>query len=61
MMKRQSGHTLIELVIFIVIIGFMAVGVLMAFDVAMHSAPNIQFATHAIELAQERMDFVIAA
>ncbi len=58
-MKRQSGHTLIELVIFIVIIGFMPVGVLMAFDVAMHSAPNIQFATRAIELAQERMDFVI--
>lgn len=59
MYKNQVGHTLIELIIFIIILGFMAVGVLMSFDVAMHKAPDVRYATRAIELAQRRMDFIL--
>lgn len=58
-MLRSKGFTLIEVIIFIVIMGVLGVGVLASFNVAMQRAPSIQNSSRAIGLAKRRMEMVM--
>ncbi len=57
--KRTLGFTLIELIVFIVVLAIAAVTTLIAFQSIMTASPNSQRETVAIELAQARMDFIM--
>ena len=54
----QQGFTLIELIIFIVILGILGVSILMTFSVALKNTPKVESASIATELAQQRMDVI---
>jgi type II secretory pathway pseudopilin PulG len=58
-MKKQKGVTLIELVIFIIVLGIIVTGILMSFGVALRKSPDIDRASRAVELAQQRMDLIV--
>lgn len=57
---QQCGVTLIELIAFIVIAGLLSTGLIAAFTSAMKSTPESGEITHALQLAQERMELVLA-
>lgn len=56
---RQQGVTLIELIIFIVVLGILGSGILMAFVVALAKSPDIAKMSRASELAQERLELIL--
>jgi|GEM_PF-1628101 type II secretory pathway pseudopilin PulG len=58
-MKRDSGMTLIELVIFIVILAILGLTILMSLGVSLEKSPSLQQNTQALEYAQVRMDLIL--
>ncbi|MDX2165304.1 MAG: prepilin-type N-terminal cleavage/methylation domain-containing protein [Gammaproteobacteria bacterium] len=59
MKKISAGFTLIELILFIVIIGIAAIAVLLSFQTLLTKSPNTNRQTTAIILAQSRMDVIM--
>lgn len=57
---NQSGVTLVELIAFIVIAALLATGLIAAFTSAMKSTPKSGEITQALQLAQERMELILA-
>lgn len=57
--KKSAGFSLIELVVFIVVIGLAVGGVFLAFSTALQKNPLINPQTTANELASARMDIII--
>lgn len=57
---NQSGVTLVELIAFIVVVGLLATGLVAAFTSAMKSTPKSGEITQALQLAQERMELILA-
>lgn len=55
----SSGFSLIELIVFIVIVGISVVAVLLSFQTLLTRSPNTNRQTVAIELAQGRMDVIL--
>ena len=54
-----AGYSLIELVIFIVVIGILGVGLMSAFSGALLGATEPERITRATVLAQERMELIL--
>ncbi|OGT27062.1 MAG: hypothetical protein A3I77_02435 [Gammaproteobacteria bacterium RIFCSPLOWO2_02_FULL_42_14] len=61
MKKNNVGFTLIELVIFIVIIGFVVTSVFIAFNTTLQKTSSVNPQTTAIALASARMDIIIGS
>ena len=59
MIKKQSGVSLIELIIFIIVLSILGSGILIAFVVSLEKTPNINRISRATELAQGRMEFLL--
>ena len=57
--QKMSAFTLIEMTIFIVVLGIVAFGIMMAFNAALEKGPSIEYSIQAAELAQERMSFIL--
>jgi Tfp pilus assembly protein PilE len=57
---NQSGVTLVELVAFIVIVALLATGLIAAFTSAMKGTPKSNEIAQALQLAQERMELILA-
>jgi type II secretory pathway pseudopilin PulG len=57
-MKRIRGFTLVELVVFIVIIGFAAYALFRSFGSVLPRSPTSAQLTQAMQLAQERMELI---
>jgi prepilin-type N-terminal cleavage/methylation domain-containing protein len=57
---KNSGFTLIELIIFIVIIGMAAVALTVPLTTATQKLPTANHQTIAVALAQERMELILA-
>lgn len=58
-MRRTSGYTMIELVIFIIVIGIIATTILASFNVSLEKTPVITRVAKAIDIAQQRMDVIL--
>ena len=58
-MISEKGHTLIELAIFIVIMGLLTSGIFTVFTVSLLHMPSLQDAATSIGYAQQRMEFII--
>ena len=58
-MSKQKGFTLIELVLFIVVIAITATAMTTAFQNILAKLPNTNRNTVAIELGQGRMEFIL--
>ncbi|OGT96774.1 MAG: hypothetical protein A2298_04505 [Gammaproteobacteria bacterium RIFOXYB2_FULL_38_6] len=58
-MKANSGFTLIEVIIFVVVLGVVATGLLMSFGASLEASPEIQKNSIAVELAEQRMDLIL--
>jgi hypothetical protein len=56
---QEIGVTLIELIIFIIILGICGSGILISFVVALSKSPDIEKMTLATVLAQERVEFLL--
>ncbi len=59
-LSRQSGVTLVELIVFIVIAALLATGLIASFTASMKDTPASGDVTQALELAQERMELIMA-
>ena len=59
MYNKEAGYSLIELIIFIVILGILGATITAAFNVAGIKSPSIKNQSVAIELAQKRMDLIL--
>lgn len=57
---RQAGVTLVELVAFIVIVALLTTGLIAAFTSAMRDTPKSGEITQVLQLAQERMELIVA-
>lgn len=57
---NQNGVTLVELIVFIVIAALLATGLMSVFTSANKATPSAGDITQALELAQERMELIIA-
>jgi len=58
--SASRGFTLIELIIFIVIVSIMGVALMSAFSITTRGTPEAGQLTQATQLAQERMELVMA-
>jgi len=58
-MNQESGFTLIELIVFIIIIGVIATGLFLAFNVSLEKQPDMQATEIANHLARQRMDIIL--
>ena len=58
-MKKLQGFSLIELIIFIVVMGIAAVGILISLHLALENSPNIEFNIKALHLAQARIELIL--
>lgn len=58
--SMARGFTLIELIIFIVIVSIMGVALISAFSASTRGAPDAGLITQATQIAQERMELVMA-
>ncbi len=56
----QAGVTLIELIVFIVIAALLATGLIAAFTSSMKDTPKSNEITQALQIAQERMELILA-
>jgi type II secretory pathway pseudopilin PulG len=57
--NRQAGISLIELIVFIVVVGIVAVGLFKALGRTLPTDPAPQEITQANQLAQERMELIL--
>jgi type II secretory pathway pseudopilin PulG len=57
---KQSGFSLVELIIFIVVVSVSVSGVLLAFTSTLRAVPSPNQITAATQLAQERMELILA-
>lgn len=57
--RQQQGFTFLELVIFIIVIGILAAGLLSAFNIFLKKQPSIQVTTIANSLAAQRMEIIL--
>lgn len=57
---KQSGLSLVEMIIFIVVVSIAVSGVLLAFTSTLRAAPSPNQITTATQLAQERMELILA-
>ena len=57
---KQTGVTLVELIAFIVVAALLATGLIAAFTSAMRSTPKSGEITQALQIAQERMELILA-
>ena len=57
---QQGGFTLIELVVFIVVVSVLSTGLVAAFANALKGAPQAAAVSKVAELAQERMELILA-
>ena len=57
---KQTGVTLVELVAFIVVSALLATGLIATFTSAMRDTPKSGDITQALQLAQERMELILA-
>lgn len=58
--RRQQGITLVELVVSIVVITIAVAGVLLAFSTTLGRGPTARQMTLATQIAQERMELILA-
>jgi type II secretory pathway pseudopilin PulG len=58
-MNRIRGFTLVELVVFIVILGFAAYALFRSFGSVLPRSPTAAQLTQAMQLAQERMELIL--
>lgn len=57
--RNCNGFSLIELIIFIAVTGFIVSGIFTTLQMSLTHSPKSKQADRAIELAQERMDIII--
>ena len=57
-MKREKGQTLVELIVFLVIMAILTSSMVLAITAALEHMPDILNVNTAIGLAQRRMEFV---
>ena len=58
-MSRLRGFTLVELLVFIVIVGFAAYALFRSFGSVLPRSPTAAQLTQAMQLAQERMELIL--
>ena len=58
--RRRNGFSLIEVIIFIVILGVLAAGLAVAFSSPLRNSPEAGRLDLAAELAQQRMELILA-
>lgn len=58
-LKKNAGFSLVELVVFIVVIGIVAVAMIVPMNMASENSANPLYDTIAYELAQERMELIL--
>jgi hypothetical protein len=58
MAGRQNGATLVEMVMFIAIMGVVIGGLVVAFTNSVKSAPQSKLMTEGLELAKERLELI---
>jgi type II secretory pathway pseudopilin PulG len=58
--RRERGATLVEMVMFIVIMAVVVGGLILAFTASLRSAPQSKRMTEALGLAKERMELIRA-
>lgn len=59
MRNRQKGFTLIEITIFVVIMGFLGLTILAALNLSAERSPELTHSTKAVFLAQRRMEILL--
>lgn len=59
-MRSQRGFTLVELVIFIIVMSILSAGILTAMNEGLGEAPDLTQDTQAVFVAQQRMEAIIA-
>lgn len=59
-MRTQNGYSLIELVIFIVIMGIIGTALFSGFNTALQGSSASDFGAKPMRLAQERMELILA-
>lgn len=57
--KREYGMTLIEVVIFIVVMGILGTTILSTFYYSLKNTPTVDYNAQAIALAEKRMDIIV--
>jgi type II secretory pathway pseudopilin PulG len=57
---NQAGVTLVELIVFIVVVALLATGLIAAFTSSMKATPPSGDVSQALQLAQERMELILA-
>jgi Tfp pilus assembly protein PilE len=57
---HQAGVTLVELIAFIVVVALLATGLIAAFTSSMKTTPPAGDVSQALQLAQERMELILA-
>jgi type II secretory pathway pseudopilin PulG len=60
MMRRTCGATLVEMIVFIVIMGIVVAGLAAGFSNALRAAPQSKLMTEALERAKERLELIRA-
>jgi Tfp pilus assembly protein PilE len=59
MTRQQKGVSLIELIIFIIVLGMLSSGILMAFAVVLEKIPAVKKTTLATTIAQRKMERIL--
>lgn len=59
MKQEKTGFSLIELIIFIVVLSIAVSAIFSAFSVALQKSPTANYQTTVIELAQGRMELIL--
>jgi type II secretory pathway pseudopilin PulG len=57
---NQAGVTLVELIVFIVVVALLATGLIAVFTSSMKATPPAGDVSQALQLAQERMELILA-
>jgi type II secretory pathway pseudopilin PulG len=60
MIRHARGVTLVEMIVFIVIMGLVVSGMVAGFSSALRAAPQSKLMTEALERAKERMELIRA-
>lgn len=58
-MNKHSGFSLIELIVFIVVIGIAVAAIMVPLNMASEKSPNPNYQTIALQLAQGRMELLL--